>query len=156
MTVAITPNYNVGAAVALSVGGTMMYVKGGKVDRSAAKIVVTNARSAGYQQLKAGNKMADLSFDLVYNGDSPPVGIVEGVEATVIFDSVGYETTEGLEDGAGGTPTTPSGRLISGQFLILTVSDAWQVDADYGMSVTASSTGAYTVVDTATGASDIT
>lgn len=144
----LTPNITIGQAVALSVGGNLMYVTGGKLDRTAAQIKVTNARSGGYQQLKAGNKSAALSFDLVYNGDAPPTGVVEGAEVTVIFDGVGYEASEGIAN----PTTTPTGRLITGQFLIETVSDAWQVDGDFKVSVTANSTGVYTVVDTATGA----
>jgi hypothetical protein len=148
----LTPNYLVGQAVALSVGGVLMYVKSGKNDRSAKGIDVSNARSGGFRQLKAGMKMADLSFELVYNADSPPSGIVEGAEVTVIFDAVGYESSEGLED----VSTTPTGRLITGQYLILTVGDGWACDGDYAVPVTAGSTGPYTVVDTATGASPIT
>lgn len=148
----LTPNITVGAAVALSVGGQLMYVKGGKLDRSAVKIKVTNARSGGFQQFKAGIKGIEMSFDLVYNGDSPPTGVVEGTEVTAIFDSVGYETSENLENPS----TTPTGRLITAQFLIGTVGDAWQVEGDYSVSVSASSTGAYTVVDTATGATPTT
>jgi hypothetical protein len=148
----LTPNITVGMAVALSVGGQMMFVKGGKLDRSAVKVKVTNARSGGFQQFKAGVKGIEMTFDLVYNGDSPPSGVIEGEEVTVIFDSVGYETSESIENAT----TTPTGRLITSQFLIGSVSDAWSVDSDYGVSVSASSTGAYTIVDTATGASDIT
>lgn len=156
MSVTPTPNYLVGEAVAVSVGGSLMYVKGGSITRSAASINVSNARSAGYQQRKAGMKGSQLSMDLVYNGDSPPSMLIEGVEVTVIFDGVGYETSESLENIISGTPSTPTGRLITGQYLITSVKDAWTAEADYTVSVEAESTGAYTVVDTATGATPTT
>lgn len=146
-----TPNYLVGQAVALSVGSSLMYVKGGSIARNCVSIKVTNARSGGFQQVKAGVRSAKLAFELVYNGDSPPA-LVEGQEVAVIFDSVGYETSENLEVPS----TTPTGRLFTGQFLITGVKDAWQVEADYGVSIEADSTGAYTVLDTATGATPTT
>lgn len=154
MSVVQTPNYTVGEAIALSVAGVLMYVKGGSVSRKVTSVDVSNARSGGYQQKKAGMKGSSLSFDLVYNGDSPPATIVEGLEATVIFDSAGYEVSEGLANPLILTP--PVGRLISGQYLITSVKDAWTAAADYTVSVEADSTGPYTVVDTATGATPIT
>lgn len=152
MSATLTPNYLIGEAVALSVAGQLMFVTGGKITRAAIQINVTNARSGGYRQLKAGNKSSDLDFDVVYNGDAPPTGLVEGEEVTVIFDAVGYEASQSIANPG----TTPTGRLITGQYLIGNVSDAWQQDADYKVSVTANSTGAYTVVDTATGATPTT
>ena len=103
----LTPNITVGQAVALSVGSALMFHKSGKITRNAAAIKVTNARSGGYQQYKAGVKGATLSAECVYNGDSPPA-VVEGTEVTVIFDSVGYETSEGLANAS----TTPTGRAV--------------------------------------------
>ncbi len=155
MPVVLTPNITIGEAVAVSVGGTLMYCKSGSVDRKAAAVKVTNARSGGYAQNKGGTKSADLSLELVYNGDSPPA-IVEGTEVTVIFDSVGYETSEGLANPTSTTTPAPVGRLVTGQFLVTGVKDAWQVEADYGVTITATSTGPYTVADTATGATPTT
>jgi N-acetylmuramoyl-L-alanine amidase CwlA len=152
MSATLTPNILVGEAVALSVGGTLMFAKSGKLTRSSAAIKVTNSQSGGYQQYKAGVKGATLNAELVYNGDAPPTGVVEGEEVTVIFDAVGYETSHDLENPS----STPTGRLITAQFLITEVSDTWEVEGDYGVSLTANSTGAYTVVDTATGATSTT
>jgi hypothetical protein len=147
----LTPNIAVGQAVALSIAGNLMFAKSGKITRNCAAIKVTNARSGGFQQYKAGMKGATLNAELVYNGDSPPA-LVEGTEVTVIFDSVGYETSESLENAS----TTPMGRLITAQFLITVVGDTWEVEGDYAVSIEANSTGAYTVVDTATGATSTT
>jgi hypothetical protein len=152
MPATLTPNYTVGKAVAVTVGAALAYAKGGSLPRSVASINVSNARSGGYQQRKAGMKGASLSLDLVYNGDDPPTGIVEGNEVTVIFDSIGFETAESIMDAS----TTPTGRLITGQFLIVTVKDTWQAESDYGWSIECESTGPYTVVETATGLTTIT
>jgi hypothetical protein len=147
----LTPNIAVGQAIALSVGGALMFAKSGKLTRNCAAIKVTNAKSGGYHQYKAGMKGATLSSALVYNGDSPPA-VEEGTEVTVIFDSVGYETSEGLAN----TSSTPTGRLITAQFLITVVSDEWECEGDYGVNIEGVSTGAYSVVDTATGATPTT
>jgi len=155
MPVVLTPNITIGEAVAVSVAGQLMFCKGGKVDRKAVAVKVTNARSGGFAQNKGGTRSADLSLELVYNGDSPPT-IVEGTEVTVIFDSVGYETSEGLANPVTTTTPAPAGRLITGQFLVTGVGDAWQCEADYGITITAISTGPYTVADTATGATPTT
>jgi len=145
-TPALTPNYIVGKAVAVSVGGALTYNKGGSLTRNANQIKVTNARSLGYQQLKTGVKGAQLSLDLVYNGDDPPA-IFEGQEITVIFDAIGYDTAESIPNPA----TTPAGRLITGQFNVGSIKDTWQTEGDYGWSLDAASTGAYTAVESATG-----
>jgi hypothetical protein len=155
MPTTLTPNYLTGKAVALQVGGALAYTTGGNIARSVVPVKVTNARSGGFQQLKAGVKGAKLSMEAVYNGDDPPT-IQEGTEITVIFDSVGYETSENIENSTGGVATTPLGRLITAQYLVTIVTDTWQVEADYKWSLEGESTGAYTVVDTATGASPIT
>jgi hypothetical protein len=151
MSATLTPNILVGKAVALSVGGALAYAMGGSITRNAAAIKVTNARSAGFEQFKAGVKGAQVSYDAVYNGDDPPA-IVEGTEVTVIFDSVGYEVSEAIANAS----TTPTGRLFTAQVLVTSIKDSWKVDADYGWSFDGVSTGAYTVVETATGATPIT
>ena len=151
MPVVLTPNYLTGEAVAISVGGQLMFCKGGSFERSAAAIKVTNSRSGGSGQFRGGVKNANFSADLVYNGDSPPA-VVEGTEVTVIFDSAGYETSQNLMNAS----TTPAGRLITAQVLITTVRDEWQVEGDYGVSISGVTTGAYTAVDTATGATTTT
>jgi hypothetical protein len=150
MSATLTPNYLVGAAVAVSVAGTEAYVKSGDLTRGVVKITVTNSKSGGYQQLKAGIKSSQLNLECVYNGDAPPT-IIEGQEVTVIFDGVGFESGDNLEDGAGGTPTTPGGTLLTGQYLVEIIKDSWVVDGDYSWSLALDSTGSYTV-GSATGA----
>jgi hypothetical protein len=147
MSATLTPNILVGKAVALSVGGSLAYATGGSITRNAAAIKVTNAKSGGYDQFKAGVKGGQVSYDAVYDGDDPPA-IVEGTEVTVIFDSVGYEVSESIMNAS----TTPTGRLFTAQVLVTSIKDTWKVDADYGWSFDGVTTGAYTVVDTATGA----
>jgi hypothetical protein len=151
MPATLTPNINIGKAVAISVGGALAYAKGGDLERSVVSLNVTNARSGGYMQKKAGTKGATLSMDLVYNGDDAPA-VSEGQEVTVIFDSIGYETAQSIMDPS----TTPSGRLVTGQYLIVKVKDSWKCDADYSWSLDMESTGVYTAVDTATGLTTIT
>jgi hypothetical protein len=151
MSATLTPNYTVGKAVALSVGGALVYAMGGSITRNAAAIKVTNSRSGGFDQFKAGVKGGQVSYDAVYNGDDPPT-IVEGTEVTVIFDSVGYEVSESILNAT----TTPTGRLFTAQVLVTSIKDTWKVDADYGWSFDGVTTGAYTCVDTATGATSTT
>src|SRR5579862_2631636 len=143
MSATLTPNILVGKAVAVSVGGALAYHKGGKIARSAKQIKVSNARSAGFDQYKAGTKGATLNLDLVYNGDDPPA-LQEGTEVTVIFDAVGYEVSESILNAS----TTPMGRLLTAQALIGTITDSWQYDGDYGWTLDAVTTGPYTCVDT--------
>jgi hypothetical protein len=151
MSATLTPNYIVGAAIAVSVGSSLAFCKSGKTSRNANAIKCTNARSAGYQQFKGGNKGATVSLELVYNADSP-LSIVEGSEITLIVDTLGYETSEGLANPS----STPAGRLITMQVLITGVDDAWDSDGDYGVTIAGNSTGPYAVVDTATGATSTT
>lgn len=152
MSATLTPNYIVGKAVAVSVAGTLVYCTDGNTERTAAAVKVTNSRSAGFMQVKAGIKGATGTLNLVYNGDDPPTGIVEGAEVTLILDFVGYETSESIEVAA----STPTGRLITMQALITSVKDTWNVEDNYSWSIDVQSSGAYTVVETATGASAIT
>ena len=147
MPATLTPNYAIGAAVAISLNGKLAYQKSGDLTRGVVKIKVTNARSGGFQQLKAGIKSSQLNLELVYNGDDPPA-FAEGQELTVIFDAIGYESSEDLEDPS----TTPVGTLLTGQYLLESIKQSWQVEADYGWTLALDSTGAYTVAETATGA----
>lgn len=150
MSATLTPNYIIGEAVAVSVAGALAFVKSGDLTDGIVKIKVTNSRSGGFQQLKAGIASSQLNLELVYNGDSPPA-FSRGQEVTIIFDSIGYETGDDLEDAS----TTPTGELITGQYLVESIKRSWAVDGDYGWSVAFDSTGPFTI-GSATGATTTT
>jgi hypothetical protein len=123
----VTPNYIVGKAVAVEVGGEYI------------PATVTNANSGGYQQYKAGIKGASGSIAMVYNGDSPPT-IVEGMELYVVCDVVGNETP--FENPTEGPPT---GLQVAMNVLVTAVKASWQVDADFNYSFDYMSSGPYAI-----------
>lgn len=122
---AATPNILVGNVVSVSVAGALMYAKSGKVERSRKKIDVTNSRSAGYQQLKAGNRSASGDATCVYNGDDPPV-IVEGTEVSIVY-------------------TVTGGKTFTIQALVEKVTDSFVTDGEYTYMFSWDSSGAYSV-----------
>lgn len=132
-----TPNYLVGKFVAVKADDAYAFVESGNVDRQVASVECTNSRSGGFREKRAGIKDATGSCSCFYNGDSPPVGIVEGAYVDLIIDSAGYAKTG----------DTPKGRYIAVYALITKVTDTWNVGADYKWSFNWESSGEYVVTE---------
>ena len=150
LTVPAPTPYIVGKLVAVAVvtgtGSSAVtkyaYASKGSCSRTAKSITKTNARSGGYQEVRAGVKSATGSVDCAYNGSDPPVGIVEGANVVLIIDTVGYAPATG----SGGGDVT-AGRVITMPVMIEKVDDNWQADDDYGWTFSYQSNGAYTVAE---------
>lgn len=136
-----TPNYITGQAVAVIVGGKAAYCADGTATRKVKLITVTNSRSGGYQQVKAGTKSASVSINCFYNGDDPPTGIVEGAEVVLVVDTLGNAT----EIGSNNPSSTPKGRFLEIPMLIEQIVDKWSSDGDYKWTFDGQSSGAYVV-----------
>jgi hypothetical protein len=120
-----TANYLVGKVVGVSADGAQMYATKGDVTRSIDAKKVTNARSAGFQQLKPGIAMAKGSVECVYNGDDPPT-LALGDEVDIVW-----------------TPTGGTARTL--QALITEMKESFVVDGDYTYSFNWESSGSFTL-----------
>ena len=118
-----TPNFLVGKVVGVTVGGVQMYATKSDFTKSVNVVKVTNARSAGYQQVVPGIRSAKGSVEVVYNGDDPP-SITEGTEVTIVW-----------------TPTGGSAKTF--QALVTSLKESFSADGDYTYSFDWESSGSF-------------
>jgi hypothetical protein len=131
-----TPNILVGKCVAVYVGGVWLYSKGGSVSRKADLIKVTNARSKGYTQLRPGIKAASGSVDLVFNCQDPLQMLNPGQEVDLVIDTTGTDAN----------PTAVVGMIHTLKAVLGEITDSWQVDGDFGISINWESSGEWQTV----------